>query len=252
MNANNNTAFVQTYFKLKNKDKEETEEKKFNARKYDKKRRLIRDDMQMVGKYGMPLVRKQDIEPDAIELLSYTKTKDDDNENLYKTVHFFTHDWNFDAVYNKPEESAEKLKQYYALLTPDFSMYPRMPLSLQIHSTFKNRWCGSFWQSLGLVVIPTVEWGDECSFEFCFDGIEEGSVVAVATYCRRNREGFMLGYNKMLEVIKPSAVICYGEPFNGMKGNIKVIQPYDHNELVEKLGREEYVKRYFEGDLYPS
>lgn len=29
---------------------------------------------------------------------------------------------------------------------------------------------------------PTVSWGDENSFEFCFDGIEEGSVVAVSAY----------------------------------------------------------------------
>lgn len=96
-----------------------------------------------------------------------------------------------------------------------------MPIALQIESVFKNRWCGAFWQSKGLKVIPTVSWGDEKSFDFCFDGIEEGSIVAVCTYYRENcEEEFMLGYNKMLEKIKPSAIICYDEPFKAMKGNV--------------------------------
>ena len=43
-----------------------------------------------------------------------------------------------------------------------------MPLALQIESVFKNRWCGAYWQSKGLKVIPTVSWGDERSFDFCF------------------------------------------------------------------------------------
>ena len=69
---------------------------------------------------------------------------------------------------------------------------------------------------------PTISWGDERSFEFCFDSVEEGSVVAVCTYYRENaKEEFMMGYNKMMEIIKPSAVICYDEPFENMTGNIK-------------------------------
>lgn len=131
------------------------------------------------------------------------------------------HDWKFDKVYVKPDEEIEKLKQYYALLTPDFSLFTDMPLTLQIQSVFKNRWCGAYWQSQGLRVIPTVAWGDDRTFEFCFDGIEQGSIVAVCTYYRENCEDdFMPGYNEMLKRIKPSAVICYDEPFESMKGNI--------------------------------
>lgn len=128
-----------------------------------------------------------------------------------------------------------------------------MPIALQINSTFKNRWCGAYWQKQGMRVIPTIEWGDERSFEFCFDGVEQGSVVAVSTYSREQYKAeFLLGYNIMLERIKPSAIICYGDPFPSMTGNIKVINPYNHEELIKKLGFDEYVKRYMEGDLYPS
>ena len=85
---------------------------------------------------------------------------------------------------------------------------------LQMYNTFKNRWCGAYWQSLGLRVIPTISWSDERSFDFCFEGIEENSIVAISTHGNhRAKEGFMLGYNKMLQKIKPCAIICYGKPF---------------------------------------
>lgn len=89
-------------------------------------------------------------------------------------------------------------------------------------------------------VIPTVTWGTPSSLDFCFDGIECGSVVAVSTYAKGNNErGFMVGYNKMLEVLNPSAIICYGDPFPSMTGNIKVINPYNHEKLIKKLGFDE-------------
>ena len=78
-------------------------------------------------------------------------------------------------------------------------------------------------------------------------------MVAVSTYCRENAErAWMQSYDKMLEVIKPSAVICYGDPFDGMRGNIKAISPFDRKELIAKLGFEEYARRYAEKTLYPS
>lgn len=58
-------------------------------------------------------------------------------------------------------------------------------------------------------------------------GIPKGSVVAVSTYMFHEskhhgaqKELFMEGYNRMLEEIEPSAIICYSEPFPEMKGNI--------------------------------
>lgn len=149
-------------------------------------------------------------------------------------------------MYEKAADCAEKLKQYYALLSPDFSMFTDMPKSLQIYSVFKNRWCGAYWQSLGSRVIPTISWGDESSFDFCFDGVEEGATVAVCTYYRENcEEEFMLGYNRMMEVIKPRSIICYDEPFPSMKGNIKSFLPTTY-EWTKSLRWQDQAKFYME------
>ena len=94
----------------------------------------------------MPLIKKQEIDLDEIDLWNYTKTKLQDEDNKHKTIHFFTYDWLFENVYEKPELAMERLSQYYAILSPEFSLYWDMPKVLQIYSTFKNRWCGAFFQ----------------------------------------------------------------------------------------------------------
>lgn len=200
------------------------------------KQKLVRNQFQIVGKYGIPLIRRQEIDLEKIDLINFNNTKLKKDKNNYKTVQFFTHDYKFDYVYSHPELAIEKLKQYYCLLSPDYSLYTDMPLAIQIKNTFKNRWCGAYFQSLGLKVIPTIEWSNEQSFEFCFDGVEEGSVVAVSTYGKSKiKEEYLKGYNEMLRKIKPCAIICYEKPFPEMNGKIKVF-PYNHNEWTALQG----------------
>lgn len=130
-------------------------------------------------------------------------------------------DYKFEAMWKDPEPRIERLKKYKAVLTPDFSMYTEMPLSIKVYNTFRSRWCGAYLQTKGIKVIPTVSWGEPNTFWFCFDGIPKGSIVAVSTIgVRKEKSLFMQGYEEMMRKIKPKAVICYGEPFEEMKGKI--------------------------------
>ncbi len=243
--------FKELYFTLQSETDESSEN--YQQEKRQKKQRIVRNEFQLEEKYGLPIIKKQDIDLDCIDLWCWNKAKLNDEDNQHKTIHFFTYDWLFESVYNKPESVLEKLKQYYAILTPEFSTYKDMPLILQMYSTFKNRWCGAYWQSQGLKVIPTINWGTKKSYDCCFTGIEKGSVVAVCTYCRENnKEGFMDGYNAMFDTIEPSAVICYGTPFPEMRGKIKAIDPFDREFLIAQLGEETFNEKLANGELYPS
>ncbi len=196
-------------------------------------KKVVRNEFETVGIYDIPLIRKQDIDLEKIKLINYSNTKYNDNKNKNRTVHFFIHDYRFESTYTNPLSALEKLQQYYCLLSPDFSLYTDMPILLQMFNTFKSRWVGAFWQSKNIKVIPTISWSDERSFDFCFDGVEQGSIVAVSTHGnKKTKEKFLKGYNKMLEKLKPSAIICYGKPFPEMKGNLKVF-PYRFTEGKE-------------------
>lgn len=72
-----------------------------------------------------------------------------------------------------------------------------------------------------IIVIPTISWSTNESFEFCFDGIEEGSVVAISTLgSRKEKQLFLNGYFEMIKRIQPTNVLCYGKPFTEMGNEI--------------------------------
>ena len=52
--------------------------------------------------------------------------------------------------------------------------------------------------------------------------MEKNSIVAVGMIVSKkdNHFGFMSSYNEMCERINPRAIICLGEPFAEMSGNI--------------------------------
>ena len=103
----------------------------------------------------------------------------------------------------------------------------------QLESIAHSRWVGAFWQDQGQLVIPTISWSDKKSFEFCFDGIERYSTVAVGMIgCKRTKEEFLLGYNEMLTRIEPSSVICFGDPFKEMEGNIIIVDYLESRKVV--------------------
>ncbi|MGN0524058.1 MAG: DUF4417 domain-containing protein [Eubacterium sp.] len=190
--------------------------------------------------FKLPLVKKQEISLEDVKLIGYDKVNQ--NDDYGSIVHFFLDDYRFESIYSNPEKKIETLKQYKAVLTPDFSMFVEMPIALQLFSTFKNRWVGAYLQEKGICVIPTVRWGDLTSFNFCFDGIEKGSTVAVSTLgVKKEKSHFMLGYNEMLSRIKPNKIICYGKPFDEMKGDIIEVDYAQTNNLSKGY----YVKKVY-------
>ena len=191
---------------------------------------LLRNQFPGKGKLKIPIIPKFQEKPgdfDDLLLIGFDKTHLEDQNHLDRMVHFFLYDYRFERVWKNPANDIEKLSRYRAVLSPDFSMYLEMAPVMQLYNVFRNRWCGAYWASKGLRVIPTVNWGDESSFDLCFEGIEKGSVVAVSTYMASEhdnrcdqKEWFLAGYNEMLRRIEPEKIICYNTPFPEMQGNI--------------------------------
>ena len=141
-----------------------------------------------------------------------------EEEPLAAAVHFFLDDFRFEPVWSSPRKGLSYIRGVGFALSPDFSLYADWPLALQIFNVYRNRWCGAYWRSRGIRVIPTVSWSGEESYSFCFLGVEKGSAVAISTVgvaaAETGSEGrrmFVSGCRQMLEVLEPSAVLLYGE-----------------------------------------
>jgi hypothetical protein len=194
---------------------------------------FYRDDL-CDGRYDFPVVKKQTVDLNNLKLIRFSTIVKNEKQDMDATVHFFEYDDRFDEVWKNPSAYLAELKQYKQVLTPDFSMYTNIPLALQIFNTFRNRWLGAYWQKNGIVVIPAVSWGDEWSYEFCFDGIQPGSYVAVSTMgCADVKEAFMDGFIRMCQAIDPIKVVCYAKPFDEMYHYADIIEvPYRRNTRI--------------------
>lgn len=182
---------------------------------------FLRNEFETEGRWGFPIIKKQQLDVNDIELISCSDVSKKDDRNLHKGVHFFVDDFRFETIYDHPEKALERYGKYRFLLTPDYSLYAEMDPWRQIESVGKARWVGAKWQANGKIVILTVSWGLARSFEFCFDGIQKNSIVAVGMIgCKRNKADFLKGYYQMLTKIEPEAIICLGNPFDEMDGNI--------------------------------
>jgi hypothetical protein len=131
-------------------------------------------------------------------------------------VHFFLDDYRFETVWSKPERGLSRCVSVGAALTPDFSLWPEMPLAVQLWQVYRSRWCGAWLAHHGVRVIPTVSWSTPDTFAFAFAGIPTGAVVAVSTVgtvrTQDARDGFTDGFTEMIRRVRPSTVLVYGRP----------------------------------------
>lgn len=180
---------------------------------------FLRNSFPGVGRWQIPLIKKQVIDISSLDVLSYNNVRKSDMPLFHSFgVHFFVDDCRFESVYYHPEKNYKKLKPYRVLFTPDFSLYQEMQPWRRIESIGKSHWCGAYWQSQGSKVIPTMSWSSPESFEYAFDGVEKGAIVAIGMIgCKANKRNFLRGYEAMQERIEPGQIVCFGSPFPEMR-----------------------------------
>ena len=203
--------------------------------------------------WKMPDIPKCELskeELDGLRLIGYDRAKNGKDAHFNRMVHFFHYDYKFEDIWKDPEKRIEVLRKYRAVLSPYYNMYIEMHPVMQLYNTFRNRWVGAYLADHKIKVVPTVNWGDESTFDFCFEGIAKGSAVAVSTYmahehstCPEQKEWFMTGYNEMLRRIEPEVIICYHTPFPEMQGNIIYVD-YDLSSWKHDKDDIEQMKNY--------
>lgn len=185
------------------------------------------------GKYQMPIIYNDDYIPESLIGFNYALSSKEKNAG----VHFYIDDYQFERVWNDPHKYIEVLRDYDCVLTPDFSLYMDMPMSMKIWNVFRSRLIGQMMQDAGLTVIPTVSWAEPETFEFCFDGIEPGSVVSISTIGVKNNpqamEIWKAGTTELIKRKKPSCILVYGGEVDFDFGKIKIV--HFANAVTERM-----------------
>ena len=197
------------------------------------------------GKYDMPVV-KSNVDKIPEHLESYQIAGRKEKKILSGTaLHFYIYDYIFDGeqgVWNSLVRGVEfkrgfnlkKLEGNDYIIVPDLSLYGDMPLVvMQMWIVYRARAIAYALQQLGFKVIINVRWTDESSYEFCFDGIEHGSVVAVGSYgCSKasvDRYLFDKGLEELIKRVQPECIFFYGTVTDSMK---VILDKYNQNYVA--------------------
>ena len=181
-----------------------------------------------VGIYDIPAIKSVDY-TGGCEFIGFNYAKSCKMPGE-KGVHFFVDDYQFTRLWTSIDRYVKMLSKFRYVMTPDFSTYTDFPMAIQIYNHYRKHWVGAYLQDHGISVIPTISWSTPDSFEWCFDGEPEGSVVAVsAVGCLKNAESkrlFIEGYEEMVQRLHPERIIFYGNVPQECTGNIVRIKAF--------------------------
>lgn len=185
------------------------------------------------GFYQMPIIAREDFIPDDLIGFNYMLTAKDKRCG----IHCFVDDYQFERLWTSPEKYVEPLLKYECFLSPDFSLYLDMPIAMKVWNVYRSRLIGQYMQDCGCAVIPTISWAEPATFDFAFDGIETGSVVAVSTVGVKRQENsfdiWKTGMDEMIRALEPAAILVYGGEVEYDYKGIKVV--YYGNHVTEQM-----------------
>ena len=205
------------------------------VRNYENLTKAIFTKAKAAGPFDIPQL--QPVYCDLEDWISFNYAKTCKEPYLYG-LHFFVDDYQFQRLWSSPDKYVSLLSRFGAVMTPDFSLYTDYPKVVQLYNHYRKHWLGAYWQYRGITVIPTIGWSDENSLNWCFDGEPVGGTVAVSSVGTQTNSAakalFQMGYNAMLDRLKPESILFYGAIPEECKAD-NVIHLAAYQEKLKKI-----------------
>jgi predicted transcriptional regulator len=149
------------------------------------------------------------------------------------------------------------LRQFAAVIAPDFSTYVGMPRAMQIWNVWRTNFVAWWWQNAGLKVIANSQWSDKQSYDYSFNVLPQGGCIAVSIKgCvaddnrAQKQESFVevksrfkQGFEAMVQIAQPSQILWFGyEPkwlikFAKQNPEIQILHIKQRKLYQERLDR---------------
>lgn len=130
---------------------------------------------------------------------------------------FYVLDEKFVHILDEPAEHVERMlaEKWHAVVAPNVSMLPAHPRAHRIWIAYRVRWFTRYLQSVGIKVIPDIEWVTTADFEFAALGIPKGCktvAMQMQTSLKTVQEikSSEDGVRWVAENIQPQSVLVYG------------------------------------------
>lgn len=186
--------------------------------------------------WGIPEIQPEHIDIRHIEWIPFNYAMTAKNRES-KGLHFYLDDYQFQRLWNRPDDYIPLLKQFAAVCSPDFSQYTDMPPAMRMYNHYRKHWLAAYWQMRGIHVIPTICWSDSNSFDWCFDGEPENAIVSISSVGTqadvKSQMMFADGCREAIKRLNPTEILWYGKCPEEFDWNIVKIEPH-YQEIVRR------------------
>lgn len=186
--------------------------------------------------WGIPEIQPEHIDIRHIEWIPFNYAMTAKNRES-KGLHFYIDDYQFQRLWNRPEDYIPLLKKFAAVCSPDFSQYTDMPPAMRMYNHYRKHWLAAYWQMNGIRVIPTICWSDSSSFDWCFDGEPKNSIVSISSVGTQaddeSQRLFADGCREAIRRLNPTEILWYGKCPEEFEWNVVKIEPH-YQEIVRR------------------
>ncbi len=193
---------------------------------------------ELTGRFDFPQLMEAHANVEGLRAVSFNLAgKEKDPKRC--VAHFFCDDYRFRAIWTQPEKYIPMLKNFRYVCTPDFSAYGDAPLALQIYQRYRSRAMAYYLWLNDINVIPTAGWGDESTWDYCFDGLPMHSTLAVSTngcFSKEGKECYRKGFAEMCRRLEPDRVVVVGSEIEvDCNVEIQYLQSYGQ-DMTRRIG----------------
>ena len=197
---------------------------------------------ELTEKYQFPIIPQRTLDTmpeDSIDFEESFSRKIKNHRKL--NVNFYIDDVKFNRLWNNPDKYLEHLKCFHSVTMPDFSISTGdrgMPFTLNIYNKYRNHALAWYLHMNDIKVIPSVPIADKDSYDWCFDGLPQNSILSVCTNGRvrakASRIEFCDGFKYMCDKLQPTRVIIVGRIPDELKSDVPITNYQTRNQRINE------------------
>ena len=181
------------------------------------------------GYYDIPILQPLEDLPPVNSWIGFNYVLSDKRtaeEKAETGVHFFLDDYQFERIWNNPDDYMEKLAQYAVVASPDFSPIQGLPMATQIFNHYRKHWVGAYMQQYGITVIPTIT-GNLDALPWFLDGEPKNAILltsAMWTHTEDMERDYMTLWHEIIDKLHPKVVVVYGKSPKECEKDCEIIE----------------------------
>lgn len=197
---------------------------------------------ELTEKYQFPIIPQCTLDTmpeDSIDFEESFSRKIKNHRKL--NVNFYIDDVKFNRIWNNPDKYLEHLRCFHSVTMPDFSISTGdrgMPFALNIYNKYRNHALAWYFHINDIKVIPSVPIADIDSYDWCFDGLPQNSILSVCTNGRvrakASRIEFCDGFKYMCDKLHPTRVIIVGRIPDELKSDVPITNYQTRNQRINE------------------